>query len=867
MENLNLNVNQAVWVAAAMMTYERIKLNHATTIDEIALVQADIQKRAQKLTSDNVDSARISQHFNADHPDRIHNYLRRINVNQRRISYIGEFKGVKEYPKLQLQDHVTLANGKDILLSELIQFVGTEYRLFIENKSFKDGDYEIDFNKIITHLNTHASQRYKNPISVQGDEKDLYLAIRESGGAAVMELHKLADHFSLKYGLKNKSKSKWLTGGNDVVRRYLWNQLKYEEYDQMLTSISIFAEKIEDDVQFRISVELDEKKAKQSDFDQHHKILTKPLIQDRAYCYYIKPNNGWDDEVSYELPEQVQKKVLDGEYKKVQLVYVLTHEQIQQHALTNEQIYKKLDEAFGNLLDYYNLVVGKEKRTKIDVEETSMYEKNIVLYGPPGTGKTYHTVIYAVAIIENTSIEVLMAESYEEVLTRYIAYKKEGQIAFTTFHQSFGYEEFIEGIKPVLEDEESEQVKYKIEPGVFKQLCDHAQQLEILSMNSNQVFSKDTRIWKVSLGRREDIQTKRDCFENNYIRIGWDDLGADITDETKFPNASVKKIVTDFYDEMGIGDIVLSLGDQKHIDAIGFITGEPDWLEEVDYYKRSRKVEWIAKDIWEGVYELNQQTNLTLSTVYELKKMNREEINRLILQYAENKQDELAIEENKKNYVFIIDEINRGNISKILGELITLIEPTKRLGAPEQMKVRLPYSKAEFGVPQNVYIIGTMNTADRSIALMDTALRRRFRFIEMMPNVQVLAGISVEGINIQKMVDTINKRIEVLYDREHTIGHAYFLGLKEKPTLTNLAGIFENAILPLLQEYFYEDYSKIQLILGDNAKVNNLKFILDSPVQMDEIFKANPDVDLPESKYCIQRAAFKNQQSYIEIYE
>ncbi|MBD7970407.1 AAA family ATPase [Paenibacillus sp. Sa2BVA9] len=504
---------------------------------------------------------------------------------------------------------------------------------------------------------------------------------------------------------------------------------------------------------------------------------------------------------------------------------------------------------------------------KTDVGEASLYEKNIVLYGPPGTGKTYYTVIYAVAIIENTTLEKLRAEPYEEVLSRYTVYKKEGQVAFTTFHQSFGYEEFIEGIKPVLDDEVSDQVRYKIEPGIFKQLCEQAQQLEISSLIPNQSFSTDTRIWKVSLGRRENVQTKRDCFENNYIRIGWDDLGANIADETEFPNTSVKKIISDFYDEMSIGDIVLSLGDQKHIDAIGIIKGEPEWLEQVDYYKRSRKVEWIAKDIWEDVYKSNQQTNLTLATVYELKKINREEINQLILRYAENKRDDLEIEENKKKYVFIIDEINRGNISKILGELITLIEPTKRLGAPEQMKVQLPYSKSEFGVPQNVYIIGTMNTADRSIALMDTALRRRFRFIEMMPNLQVLEGINVEGIDIQKMVDTINKRIEVLFDREHTIGHAYFLNLKKEPTMANLAGIFENAIIPLLQEYFYEDYSKIQLILGDNAKANNLKFILDTPVQMDNIFKAIPDVDLPESKYCIQKSAFQDSQSYIGIYE
>ena len=151
----------------------------------------------------------------------------------------------------------------------------------------------------------------------------------------------------------------------------------------------------------------------------------------------------------------------------------------------------------------------------------------------------------------------------------------------------------------------------------------------------------------------------------------------------------MKNILSNFYDEMSIGDIVLSLGDQKHIDAIGFVTEEPKWLDEMPYYKRSGKVEWIAKDIWEYVYEFNQQTNLTLATVYELKNINREEINKLILKYSTNKQAELENQENKKNYVFIIDEINRGNISKVFGELITLIEPTKRLGAKEELRLRL----------------------------------------------------------------------------------------------------------------------------------------------------------------------------------
>ncbi len=164
-------------------------------------------------------------------------------------------------------------------------------------------------------------------------------------------------------------------------------------------------------------------------------------------------------------------------------------------------------------------------------------------------------------------------------------------------------------------------------------------------------------------------------------------------------------------------------------------------------------------------------------------------------------------------YVLIIDEINRGNISRIFGELITLVEPSKRAGNAEGITVRLPYSKEDFSVPNNLHIIGTMNTADRSLALMDTALRRRFDFVEVPPDPSLIEKM-VGEVNLKEMLTAINQRIEALYDRDHTIGHAFFMGVE---SISDLARVFRQNILPLLEEYFFEDWEKISLVLGKSG--------------------------------------------------
>ena len=504
-------------------------------------------------------------------------------------------------------------------------------------------------------------------------------------------------------------------------------------------------------------------------------------------------------------------------------------------------------------------------------ENTNMeatISKNTILYGPPGTGKTYNTVIYAVSIIENKALEDVENEAaadYEAVKTRYDEYFAKGQVAFTTFHQSYGYEEFIEGIRPVMTDGENE-VGYRIEPGVFKEFCDRASIPAVLN-NHDYGINKDPAVWKVSLGGAHDNPVRTDCMENEHIRIGWDDYGPDVSDRLdELPSG--KRVLNAFLNVMRIGDIVLSCYSSTEIDAVGVVTGDYEWDDSYNSYKRLRKVKWLVKNIRENIVEINKGYQMTLATVYWMEIPVREILN--IVERHRPQQDK-PLNGNESRFVFIIDEINRGNISKIFGELITLIEESKRIGAPESMTVELPYSHSSFGVPNNVYILGTMNTADRSIAIMDTALRRRFSFVEMLPDSAVLRqfgnptvfdnGISV---NIADMLDIINDRITFLYDREHTIGHAFFMPLKDSPTVDTLAQIFEKSIIPLLQEYFYEDYAKIQLVLGDDGKTGDNKqyqFISDEEMDANKIFETIQELD-SEKKYSINYPAFRKIESY-----
>ncbi|WP_301110296.1 AAA family ATPase [Sporosarcina sp.] len=456
---------------------------------------------------------------------------------------------------------------------------------------------------------------------------------------------------------------------------------------------------------------------------------------------------------------------------------------------------------------------------------------------------------------------------YDTVRERFEEYRENGRIAFTTFHQSYGYEEFIEGIKPIMESEiedSSRTLEYEIKAGVFKQFCERAK-APVIQEQNHLGIRENPSIWKVSLKGSKLHHLKQDCFNNNSIRIGWDLYGEEPDDTTDYSSAGGKKVIAHFINEMQIGDIVLTLKNERTIDAVGIITGDYEWLTEESDYRRSRKVNWLLKDIDQDIYGMNGNTVMTLASVYRLHRITLEDVMSILEKHDKNSAD--AVQKNQEQFVFIIDEINRGNISKIFGELITLIEPSKRLGRPEAMKLRLPYSQSEFGVPDNVTILATMNTADRSIAQLDTALRRRFRFIELLPEPALLQSIDLESIRIDAMLAKMNERIEVLFDRDHVIGHAFFMPLRENPDMQKLADIFRHSIIPLLQEYFYDDWQMIQLVLGDHDKDPAHQFVQEITVDPAKLFGGS-SIDIGERKiYRLQEAALLKPAAYKGIYE
>ncbi|BDQ01554.1 AAA family ATPase [Ignavibacterium sp.] len=464
------------------------------------------------------------------------------------------------------------------------------------------------------------------------------------------------------------------------------------------------------------------------------------------------------------------------------------------------------------------------KPEKKNINEPTLYSLNTILYGPSGTGKTYATREMALQIL-GINTKALTREEISELFKKY---SEEGRIEFITFHQSFSYEDFMEGIKPVVsesEDEENSTINYEIEDGIFKKLCIRAKK-RISTGKSVQYNPNQVKYYKMSLGGKNNPHIHNWCIQNNYAAVGWgrknnysDFIG--ITDWKNFRD-KFKEMYPELYEKsrfnvqaiytfinMKKGDIVLATKGNHKIDAIGIVDGDYEFREDSQIeFCHLRKVNWVLKDLNGSVDEFITK-NVTQQAIYEFdsEDIKKEYIKELIT--SDNKQSD--------NYILIIDEINRGNVSAIFGELITLIEADKRTNQTEELTIKLPYSKKPFSVPNNLYIIGTMNTADRSVEALDTALRRRFTFIEKAPEPSLLSQepYRCEGIDLEKMLEVINYRLEKLLDKDHRIGHSYFMNINDKKNpLPELKNIFKQKIIPLLQEYFYGNPERIGLVLG-----------------------------------------------------
>ncbi len=461
---------------------------------------------------------------------------------------------------------------------------------------------------------------------------------------------------------------------------------------------------------------------------------------------------------------------------------------------------KILKHHFGKTLNDLNISVNSTNEIMKNNNNIEI-PLNQILYGPPGTGKTYSTVEKALEILQDDSKDITSIQQLKD--------KYPSQVEFVTFHQSFSYEDFVEGLKAKSDD--NNKLSYSVENGIFKEICKRASsKAEIIVKNID--ISPNATIWKMSLGNSQTDEAQEyfeEAKNKSSLVLGWGDDNdfsncKNIDDIKKiFDYKSSARFVDIFKHQMRIGDIVIISDGRTKFKAIAEITGYY-YYDKGTELPQKRKIKWL-QTFSESRPRLEiSDIIFAQDTVHEAHGIDKNKLQ----EYLTDKQNI----EGKKPYILIIDEINRGNISRIFGELITLIEPSKRAGQKEAISVTLPYSKKPFSVPDNLYIIATMNTADRSLALIDTALRRRFSFTEMMPKINLVDNF--DNIDVQKILKSMNERIEFLHSREHTIGHSFLMKVED---LAGLKNAFKNNIMPLLEEYFFDNWHKIKQVLNDKG--------------------------------------------------
>lgn len=502
----------------------------------------------------------------------------------------------------------------------------------------------------------------------------------------------------------------------------------------------------------------------------------------------------------------------------------------------------------------FHLGEKAEQSTMIsDLSARSSNTTNLILYGPPGTGKTYATAWEAVRLCLGDDAAKPLRDDRDALRAEYRRLTGEGRIEFVTFHQSFSYEDFVEGLRPTTGGEQEGDAEgtgtsggFSLKPhaGVFKNISEKAR-LDTGNAPAKRL-DRSRPIYKIALGQRGSQEERiREGLDGELIHLGW---GGDVdwSDERFDDFEEIRKAWNDqkdadasgkdpniemlfaFRSGLQVGDYVVISDGRDSYRAFGRVSGEYYFDVDADFHPHRRSVEWIWRDDKGAERAPFYARNFRRQSAYRLDPngIDWDALESVVID--PNAERPVA---GARPHVLIIDEINRANISKVFGELITLLEIDKRLGCENEVRVRLPYSGTSFGVPANLHIIGTMNTADRSIALLDTALRRRFTFRELMPDVEELRralaarqldAANLDGVDLCKLLRTLNERIEYLFDREHQIGHAYFTGCT---TRADVDDVMRHKVIPLLAEYFYEDWTKIAAVLGDGPGMAKNHFL------------------------------------------
>lgn len=684
------------------------------------------------------------------------------------------------------------------------------------------------------------------------------------------------DENELENSISNYNQNYWLieatwNGGNEHAERYIsegvwvniyssktkeFNQIKANDYIAVKTSIS---KEIED-----------------GKFISAIKIKAIGTVSKNL-------NDGRHIEINWK--KQENEPEIDNIIKNEAIHKLIDINEINNIFYQGQNVYKKInqkeEESKESIADKVQTEMFKEAKKRLKSKNFNQlqnkiegYPLNQIFYGASGTGKTYKTISSALEIIDG-----FFPEDFNEAKERFDFYKELGQISFITFHNSYSYEDFIEGLITIADANNPGKKEYGVKSGIFKEITDLAR-VELLSTDTRIDFEpedKNINYYKITIGtksKERDDQTYNYCIENGYISL--DMLGGidySILENTKDWEQAKDEIEQIYFFEqspdekrLGIqsiyyfknfmkrGDIVFVCNDHNRITSIGRVKGIYEFIDLPGIrYHHFRKVDWIIKECSipsEKFYDKKFSDQI----IYQL---SRNSINSDNLLNFIGKNGG-----RKRNYVLIIDEINKGDIKNIFGEALTLIDPQKRLGQSEEMKIRLPFSNDELVVPDNLYIIGTMNTPIQS-DIFDQALRRRFDFIEMTINYDILK-FKIDEIEIDQMLKVINQRLEFLVGEQVQIGHSYFLELKDNPSFETLKNIFKNKIIPLLQYTFNDDMEKISLVLGDNQKKkNDLKFIISEKIDSKKLFGSNNKLN---SKMIYKFNYPNNPKAYIDIY-